>query len=269
MVDTVLNTYEIKIEQEDINKFVKYFDLIFLTKIETPRNAVRFINSISFSMPLLSGEVNMGELMLVEGMKIFLPNQYKLIRDNSHIFSGIYATKEVNAEKYKYLFDSIAKTSTDLNEFERKNVEVLLKDLFPEYSKNFTKDKNWKLEAYFGDIATRITEDYAKWHKEKRIAVPTYFNRYFSYSVDCSQISDKEFNEFIQSILTWNKEDIEVKLSIWIMCRMGVEFISKVRNSPGAIPWDTALKLTQVLINFIGSEDFEDCLLYTSDAADE
>src|SRR5690606_30343826 len=49
-------------------------------RIKTPRQAIRYANSFAFLAPLLSGEVNISDLILFEGLKLFYPQFYDFIR---------------------------------------------------------------------------------------------------------------------------------------------------------------------------------------------
>jgi predicted KAP-like P-loop ATPase len=68
------------------------FALRFIDGLEpaltTPRMARRYANALMFVLPLLKGEVNIVELLLLDGMRVLYPAVYRFIRDHPSIFLG-------------------------------------------------------------------------------------------------------------------------------------------------------------------------------------
>lgn len=58
--------HDIKLVDSEKDTFIRLFDQFFLKFILTPRIAVRISNTISFSIPLLKGEVNLVDLLFIE-----------------------------------------------------------------------------------------------------------------------------------------------------------------------------------------------------------
>ncbi|WP_101845134.1 hypothetical protein [Halobacillus sp. Marseille-P3879] len=54
--------------------------------IKTPRQAKLYSNILMFSLPILKDEANVVDLMLIEGIRVFLPPIYTLIKDNEDLF---------------------------------------------------------------------------------------------------------------------------------------------------------------------------------------
>ncbi|MFD1771208.1 KAP family P-loop NTPase fold protein [Sphingobacterium suaedae] len=61
-----------------------------ILRIKTPRLAIRYANSLAFLIPLLSGEVNISDLILFEGLKLFYPQFYDFIKHNPEYFIESY-----------------------------------------------------------------------------------------------------------------------------------------------------------------------------------
>ena len=59
------------------------------------------------------------------------------------------------------------------------------------------------LKETLGHIFPRLNEfhfgstDKAEWHNQKRISVSEYFNRYFSYALNETEVSDVELERFL------------------------------------------------------------------------
>jgi hypothetical protein len=57
-----------------------------LPRLFTPRQAIRYGNALTFALPMLKGEVNTLDQILVEGMRVLFPELYAYVRDNSPLF---------------------------------------------------------------------------------------------------------------------------------------------------------------------------------------
>jgi len=91
LVDNAINNSKLKLSKEEVQRFVYQFTTNILNRLTTPRLAVRYGNTLSFSMPLLKGEVNMIDLMLIESLRIFYPNHYNFVKSNPDYFIGSYS----------------------------------------------------------------------------------------------------------------------------------------------------------------------------------
>jgi len=73
----------------------------------TPRQGKALSNAISFALPLLKGEANSVDVMLVEATRIFFPRLYTVIRDNPTLFLGISHDRTDTDERQKQLHDLV------------------------------------------------------------------------------------------------------------------------------------------------------------------
>ncbi|GGJ93117.1 hypothetical protein GCM10009304_18770 [Pseudomonas matsuisoli] len=85
-IDHALNQAGIVLDQRQIDVFSRYFVDGLEPKLETPRIAKLYTNALMFALPLVSGEVNIAEFMLIEGVRVLYPKLYAAIRDNPDIF---------------------------------------------------------------------------------------------------------------------------------------------------------------------------------------
>lgn len=202
LLNNALASNSIDIQKEDANRFILQFDEIILSQIKTPRMAVRYGNAISFSVPLLFGEVNIADLLLIEAIKIFYPNYYAFIKSTPSLFlSGSYKNViHLNNARENFKNDLNLHLNTignDLTTHEQADIKELLCELFP------------KLKSLFENYSYS-NEYYEKWNEEKRICSVKYFDRYFSYTVLEGDISDVEIDLFIESISQSTIEEIRV-----------------------------------------------------------
>jgi len=69
-VQNALNQAGIELTQPQVDAFVRHFDDALLPQLETPRRAKLFSNALMFALPILKGEVNPVDLMLIEGIRV-------------------------------------------------------------------------------------------------------------------------------------------------------------------------------------------------------
>ncbi|WP_262880967.1 KAP family NTPase [Psychrobacter sp. ANT_H59] len=139
-VDTALELANIQLTDEQAQEFARNFVSAFDSCITTPRKAKLYGNILTFSLPILKGEVNPVDLMLIEGIRAFYPKLYESIRDNEKLFVGTFSTSsgsfhDADKELIKTLIDNALSTTASSN---KEDLEELLKNIFP------------KLQAVYG-----------------------------------------------------------------------------------------------------------------------
>ena len=199
LVDKAINKSELELSKEEAQRFVSAFSHNILLRLKTPRLAIRYGNSLSFAIPLLKGEVNHVDLMLIEATKIFYPNHYSFIKTFPHYFTSSYSShspfggQSVN-DKKEELKKHLDDLGSDLTKNEKDAIFQLLKTLFPRLNETFHN--------------TFQHEGHKEWLKEKRIVSTSYFKRYFSYAVIEGELSDVMFEGFMSSLETLEIKDI-------------------------------------------------------------
>jgi hypothetical protein len=181
-VDAVLLQQGIDLGREEIERFSRMFVDAIAPQMTTPRQAKRFSNAIAFAVPLLNGEANIVDLMIVEATRIFFPKLYAAIRDNPSMFLG---SSQDHGDKRVTQLHAFLSPTLDNAGVEDKEIVYrrLLEPLFPRSGR----------VGYGSDWDT-------KWVKDQRICSAEYFGRYFSYSVPPGDVGDIEVRQFIAGI---------------------------------------------------------------------
>ena len=237
LVEKAMDTNKIDISMDEIGRFNYQFANNILGRLTTPRLAVRYSNSISFSLPLLYGEANMVDLMLIEAVKIFYPKHYDFIKAHPDYFLGNFNKKyseERDEEKIKELKEHWSVLNKDLSKKEQEQVKSLLIELFPMFEMAFRN-------MSFGE------HSYRKWIKDQRIGHGKYFNRYFSYSVIRGEVSDVAFKNFISDIAQNTGENIAKDLEQLVKDSSPDNFLFKIRLMEDDFPWEVATKLSKAI----------------------
>ncbi|MGI6305542.1 MAG: KAP family P-loop NTPase fold protein [Bacteroidales bacterium] len=143
---------DIDFTEEDAKRFASEFSEHILNRLNTPREAIRFTNSLSVCFPLLRGEVNYVDLMLIEALKIFYPAHYEFVKKNPTYFTTPYSSSQFVSlnptfdEKKQQIKQQLENLGESLSSREKGNVNSLLVSLFP------------RLEEVFGNTIRNFEE---------------------------------------------------------------------------------------------------------------
>lgn len=197
-VDEALLEAGIEITQAEAQRIGNSLRNAVLPRLSTPRLAVRYANAIAFSLPLLKGEVNPVDFLLVEVMNVFYPELHKFVASHEALLTG--STRNDSGHVFSFQNKDQGKgekTVIDLaldrydSQDERIGALALLCALFPKVRK-FTGST-----SVFdpGSGPSRLTTDELTLHQH--IAASTHFGRYFAYTVLAGDVSDQDFAAFI------------------------------------------------------------------------
>ncbi|MBD1863035.1 MULTISPECIES: P-loop NTPase fold protein [Trichocoleus] len=240
-IQEVLSDLNIQISEEQFRYyFLKKFVDGLEIQLKTPRMVKRYINALAFSLPILKGEVNLLDLMLVEGMRIFYPALYEIVRNNSDIFAGSPFSYYNNQEFQQRTLNLIDVGTQGLNTDEAMSAKDLLKALFPHMNRsgvlgNVDYISSWKEE----------------YDREQRVASIHYFSRFFSYSVSSNDVSDQEIAAFLSQIENNSIEEIVTNIRRIIGDRRANAFILKARDKSKQLSSLASQKLA-LAISMIG-----------------
>lgn len=180
-VDQAITGAGIQLTKEDVGGFVSGFDRGISIRLDTPRAAKRYGNGLMFALPMLKGEVNIVDLLLIEAVRAFYPPIYDIIRANYSEYSGVESEHRSRGHDGPRAVALLKPVVEALPAEEQEAIKMLLKDLFP------------KLGSAYG--GSGYGADWlSPWAKTKRICSPDYCSRYFSYSVPTSDVRDSEMD---------------------------------------------------------------------------
>jgi predicted KAP-like P-loop ATPase len=173
-IDELLDEYKIEISRPDIDRFRGVFDKNIAPNIDSPRLVNRYLNSLRFVIPLVGSEINISDLLIIEGIRLISPESYNTLRTmkllvtkGSTDFWG-----QDSPEELKKIFTERFK-DTD------PQIIDAIRDIFP-VIENAMKDHG---SSYI---------DHKLLRKDKRAASVDYFDRYFTYGIPTKDVSDAE-----------------------------------------------------------------------------
>jgi hypothetical protein len=197
-VDSALAQSGVTLTQPQIDAFVRHFDDALLPRLATPRRAKLFSNALTFAMPILKGEVNPVDLMLIEGIRIMYPGLYTGIRDNPTLFlQGQREERRNPGQETASRIDRLIERATpELTDDERESVKSrLLVPLFPRIGST----------GYGGEWD-------GIWGRDQKVCSSQYFKRYFTYSVPVGDVPDAQVAALCDAALA--ASDVEKRILI-------------------------------------------------------
>lgn len=215
-VNRALTTAGIELTKDQVGEFVAGFDRGASVRLTTPRAAKRFGNGLMFALPMLIGETNPADLLLVEALRAFFPEVYDIVRDNHSDFSGVEGDRHGrgdggprSAQLLKPLLEAMPKEHADA-------VKALLVDLFP------------RLSGVYGH-SNYGSSWLSRWSRERRISAPEYCPRYFTYAVPRNDVPDAEVTAILDTANHGDAAALETRLTTHLAGSKARRVIEKLR----------------------------------------
>ncbi len=224
-VDEAIKISGVSLTEEQVQSFVRHFVDGIENRLKTPRMCKRYANALTFALPIVAGEVNPVDLLLIEGIRVFYPSLYTFIRRNRELFAGTHSNAGFDRTKEKE--SAVKSIDQAIDQFPNEDatcIRELLKTLFP------------RLSGLYGNV--HYGTDWEKtWAEEQSVASKEYFDRYFSYAIPEDDVPDRK----IENLLEKCKEDkigaTAAMLKDLLTSRNAEKVIKKLRyREKGLIP---------------------------------
>lgn len=161
--------------------FVRYVQPLFRARPRTVREGKRYANAAGFALPLLAGEVNVGDLLLLEAVRAWYPEVHARVQAHRDLFVGDALGRPPlgrDGSMSRPAAESAwAEVVAGVDAREARPVREALEHLFP-FVQAVTK------KVHHGSEWT------ATWDRTQRAASRNYFDRYFQYAVPRGDVSD-------------------------------------------------------------------------------
>jgi hypothetical protein len=225
-IQAALDECGIQLSQDAVNVFSRYFIDCFDDVLTTPRHAKLYGNSVLFALPLLKGEVDMADLLLLEAIRVFYPRLHEVIARNEALFAGS-SRNERTPEGTDPVDALVDKALEEHPASLRSRVRSrLLGHLFPRVG-SMTYGSEWEV----------------RWANEQRACSSQYFSRYFSYGVFARDVSDQDVARFISAA---GAEDSGQMEQVWSRAVQGgaiEQLVRKLRHREDKMPADKAIAI--------------------------
>ncbi len=234
-----LKLADMELSRDESLRLGDIFDKAFLNRILTPRLAKRFGNALMFALPMLAGEVDIVDLVLLEAIRTFYPELYIAIRGNPEVFLGsaFDPLSAMNENEAKEHIETTIKSALAVySESDKKAARIVIQDLFPRTGASGV----FRAGAYSSPFNER-------WAKNKRVAARDYFWRYFNYGVPSNDISDRDIDGFLERVPRTAVTDLTGEFKNLSSNDRTNVLIEKLRTREDELPADTAAVLAMVV----------------------
>jgi len=217
-VDHALNKAGVVLSDEDARRFVYGFVNGIEIRLSTPRIAKRFTNSLTFSLPLVQGELDVVDFLLIEAIRVFFPDAYKVIKLNQDVFvgrelRGYELPSQAERDKLRPIVERAYK---GLDPEERAALQQLLTSLFP------------RLLTIYGNTFYGAEWD-EKWADAKRVASGDYVARYFTLGVPVGDVPDRLIDELLERIPRLSVDELTAEIDRILDGELAAKVIEKIR----------------------------------------
>ncbi len=229
-INRILDNSGIHISEEESQRFLRGFIDGLEIRLRTPRICKRYLNALALAVPLQKDEVNYADLLLIEGIRIFFPQLYSIIRENPELILSTREQPGYESNKEEPLLELLNPLFSLLSPKDKSSIIILLKTLFPQTSR--------ALENY----PTSVSFD-EEWVKSQRICSEDYFHRYFSYSTQNDDISDVQISTLLGDLSSKSLDIIREDILEIITVRNAEKFIFKLRRREEGLAESDSVKL--------------------------
>lgn len=186
----------------DTSHFRKIFSDIVVPHINLPRDIARFKNIISFTWPAVAGEVNLGDFIGLEIIRLYEPKIYSVINNNRYLIinNGINDINDIN--------DIFSILLVDVDKRKIGFVKQSLGLLFPQLHSIKYKD-----------------EDLRQWSSDRRICSQEHCDSYFRLNPRDNVLSCNDVDELINN--AGDRNYIKTKLigASKVKCKSGLSMV--------------------------------------------
>lgn len=157
--------------------YMNLFHEIVSPEVKTPRDVIRFINSLSITWPAVAGDVDLGDFIALEAYRLFHPAIHQAIRRNQSLLCGAahadMGRSQISADQLDaLLLSSVADPERFRNGLMR---------IFPKLKSIWANT--------FGDMGNFV--------KQRRACVEEHFPTYFRLSLSDDVLPRREIEQFI------------------------------------------------------------------------
>ncbi len=224
-VDRAIRLAGMELSEQEAGEFASSFDRNISSRLDTARAAKRFGNSLLFALPMLKGEVDTVDLLLIEAVRSFYPEIYNSISNNHAEFSGVESETMGQTNTDSKAVALLKPILDGLKSNEQKDLKSLLRRLFPRLSRAYGS-------SGYGDTWLE------RWAKEKRICSPSYCPRYFSYAVSLDDVSDAYIDGVIKQAVSKDQQSLDQALMKVFTSGKARRVIERLRQHEAEIPVD-------------------------------
>lgn len=170
---SIEQTCGVHLDQQPTHVMNIFYDAV-VPYMTTPRHVVRFQNAISVTWPAIAGEVNVGDFLALETIRLYEPSLYQAIRNRKSMLCGVRKDREPVDDNR---FDPFLR---DVKETDQPTAKKILQRLFPRMQTT---------GHGYGFLR--------QWDAERLVCIEAHFDTYFRLSLSETTLSTQNINELI------------------------------------------------------------------------
>lgn len=158
-----------------------YHDAV-LPEMRSPRDVTRYLNTIAVTWPAIAKEVDIGDFIALEALRLFRPKLYTAIRGNSSILLGARRLEGQTAEA------------------KRAELDRLLLECEPAADRSRLRAAIIRLFPYTAGVWSNLVgigESRDAWERYRLVCSPVHFDTYFRLSLADDALPSAEIDRFI------------------------------------------------------------------------
>lgn len=161
--------------EEHIVRFMNLFYDVVAPFMRTPRHVTRLVNAISVTWPAVAEQVNRGDFLALETLRLYEPDLYRVIRsERDAITRTDRSERRTQDERFDPFLAGLAESRHD-------QIKVALQRLFPAFENTSYGDR-------FYDI----------WSNARRVCIDKHFDTYFRLSLSDETLSAADIAEVVE-----------------------------------------------------------------------
>ena len=164
---------------DQLRRFMNIFYDAVSPYLSTPRDLTRLSNAIAVSWPAVAKEVDVGDYVAMEVLRLFEPSLYNFIRRNKERLCGTQPGTTSRGDHQNDMDDHLKHVPDSAGRRER--AKLALMRLFPRFENIRYSDSSIE-----------------KWEAERLICTSAHFDTYFRMTVGDDTLSLAEIHEFIE-----------------------------------------------------------------------
>lgn len=204
-LNDAIREVDVAFPEGDQRAFVRYVEPLFSARRRTVREGKRYANAAGFALPLLAGEVHVGDLLLLEALRAWYPEVHARLQEHRELFVadglGRPPSRQDGGMHPDTAQNALAVVLSGLGQKDARAVTDALEHLFP-----------------FVLAVTRNThhgpEWVVTWDRSQQAASHNYFDRYFQYAVPRTDVSDHMITRIAAALSTGDSNGAAALLRI-------------------------------------------------------
>lgn len=170
-------------EDQDTVEVLNQFYETVAPAMRTPRDVMRFANTLAVTWPVVADEVHLGDFLAMEALRLHHPGVHKAIQQNKQrLCMGVDHPDATNRDKEFQRYEQLLLGSVE--EDEKEGMRKSLIRLFP------------RLQGIWCNVHYSGAGE--RWARERRVCSPKHFDTYFRFTLSADTLSKAEIDEFIQ-----------------------------------------------------------------------